>query len=336
MSNDAKSLILSEKYAFLRENEHIKDKIILLTLGGSHAYGTNTETSDLDIRGIVSNSKNDLLGLSNFEYFVDTETDTTIYSVKKTFLELMQCNPNTIEIIGTREEDVLLSSDAGKLIRSNFRLFLSKRAVKTFSGYATAQLRRIQNNLARHDYPQEEKEIHILKNLERQMHHFKEHYKSMEQGYIKLNIGQGKSQGYDKEILMDINLEQYPLRGFAGIYSEMTNVIRDYDKLNHRNKKKTDLGLNKHKMHLIRLFYKGIEVLAEEKIETHCGYLVPELMKIRNGHLSDEEFFILVEKLEKDFDYAAKHTNLPDLPNNNKIEELLVEINLIYLRNNLN
>ena len=63
---DFTEIIVSEKYNFLRTNEHLGDNIILLTLGGSHAYGTNIEGSDIDIRGIALNNKADLLGLSNF------------------------------------------------------------------------------------------------------------------------------------------------------------------------------------------------------------------------------------------------------------------------------
>lgn len=52
---EIKLKVASKKYNFLRENEHLGKNIILLGLGGSHAYGTNTETSDLDIRGIATN-----------------------------------------------------------------------------------------------------------------------------------------------------------------------------------------------------------------------------------------------------------------------------------------
>lgn len=41
-------MVLSEEYNFLRNNDHLGDRIILIGLGGSHAYGTNNETSDLD------------------------------------------------------------------------------------------------------------------------------------------------------------------------------------------------------------------------------------------------------------------------------------------------
>lgn len=46
-----KEKVASSEYDFLRTNEHLGNNIILLTLGGSHAYGMDKETSDLDCRG---------------------------------------------------------------------------------------------------------------------------------------------------------------------------------------------------------------------------------------------------------------------------------------------
>ena len=42
-----REMLQSPAYEFLRSNEHLKDKIIFLTLGGSYSYGTNVETSDI-------------------------------------------------------------------------------------------------------------------------------------------------------------------------------------------------------------------------------------------------------------------------------------------------
>ena len=45
-----KEMVNGSAYDFLRTNEHLGSKIIFLTLGGSYSYGTNVETSDVDVR----------------------------------------------------------------------------------------------------------------------------------------------------------------------------------------------------------------------------------------------------------------------------------------------
>lgn len=57
----------SPEYDFLKTDPHLGDHIILLGLGGSYAYGTNIETSDLDIRGCAVNRKEEILTNKNFE-----------------------------------------------------------------------------------------------------------------------------------------------------------------------------------------------------------------------------------------------------------------------------
>lgn len=76
MTLDAiKTLLASKQYDFLRTNPHLGNRIVLLTLGGSYAYGTNTENSDVDIRGCALNSPSDILGLTSFEQVIEKETD---------------------------------------------------------------------------------------------------------------------------------------------------------------------------------------------------------------------------------------------------------------------
>lgn len=95
-----KDLIASDEYEFLRSNEHLGDKVIMIGLGGSHAYGNNIETSDLDVRGCALNSKEEILTNQHDEQFVDEKTDTTIYAFNKLISLLCNCNPNTIEMLG--------------------------------------------------------------------------------------------------------------------------------------------------------------------------------------------------------------------------------------------
>ena len=143
--SEIKKEIKKSKYDFLEKNEHLGKNIILLGLGGSYAYGTNTETSDLDIRGCALNRKNEILTNENFECFVNEETDTTIYSFNKLISLLSNCNPNTIEILGLKPEHYLYLSPIGQELLDNKKLFLSRRAAYSFGGYAMAQLRRLDN-----------------------------------------------------------------------------------------------------------------------------------------------------------------------------------------------
>jgi predicted nucleotidyltransferase len=163
-----KEKLASPEYNFLSKIPNI----IILTLGGSHAYGTSTPTSDIDIRGIAVNSAHEILTMNcKDKPIVNTQTDTTIYFLKQIVSLLSACNPNTIEILGTRIEDNFILTPQGQLLRDNIHLFLSQRAIHSFGGYATAQLRRLQNALARDNYPQSEKENHILQSIQGQNQH---------------------------------------------------------------------------------------------------------------------------------------------------------------------
>ncbi|MDE5855255.1 MAG: nucleotidyltransferase domain-containing protein [Ruminococcus sp.] len=143
--DEIKKAVAGKEYNFLRENKHLGDNIILLGLGGSHAYGTETNTSDLDIRGCALNSREEILCGENFEQVIDNATDTTIYSFRKLIHLLTECNPNTIEILGLKPEHYLYLSDTGKQLINNRKMFLSRKAVKSFGGYATAQFHRLGN-----------------------------------------------------------------------------------------------------------------------------------------------------------------------------------------------
>ena len=201
--------------------------------------------------------KENIYGFQNFEQFEDTETDTVIYGLKKFVSLALKGNPNILELLGTKDEHIIYMNKYGEALRKNKELFLSKRIINTFGNYATAQLRRLQNALARDQYPQEEKEKHILNTLNSQMNHFSSNYTEFPKGSMNLYIDKSNKQDKETEILMDIHIDKYPLRDFASIYSEMSNIVRDYDKLNHRNRKKDDGKLLKHAMHLIRLAYYG-------------------------------------------------------------------------------
>lgn len=324
---DFKILLNGSEYSFLRENEHLKDNIIMLGLGGSHAYGTNVETSDVDLRGIAMNKANDLLGFGNFEQFNNDATDTVIYSFNKAVRLFLDCNPNMIEMLGLKKEHYVMLSPVGEMLLENRKLFLSQKAGITFGGYADGQLRRLQNALAHDSYDEKEKAEHIKNALKSAMNSFSGRYGAFEDGAINISVGD------DNQLCVDFNLKNYPLRQTTGILNEMLSIVRNYDKLNYRNRKKDDAHLNKHAMHLIRLYMMCIDIYEKEEIVTYREAEHDLLMDIRNGKYQkadgcfNDDFFILLNDYKNRLEYAKANTSLPKEPDYKKIEEFVVEAN---------
>lgn len=330
-----KQELQTTEYNFLKTNEHLGKNIILLGLGGSHAYGTQKEdgSSDLDVRGCALNSKMDILTNQNFEQFVNEETDTTIYSFNKLISLLCNTNPNTIEILGLKPEQYLYLSPIGQELLDNKKLFLSKKAINSFGGYANAQLYRL-NQRAVRQVSQSELETHILKTIEHASVDFPDRYFTMAKDSIKLYIDKAIQEGYDTEIFMDLNLSHYPLRDYASMWSELQSIVKSYSKVGKRNEKAIEHGkIGKHMMHLIRLYMMCLDILEKEEIITYREKEHDLLMDIRNGKYLDErdrpipEFYEMVKNFEDKLDYAAKNTNLPDSPNYKKINEFVASVN---------
>lgn len=330
---EIKKRVSSTEYDFLRENENLGKNIILLGLGGSHAYGTNNENSDLDVRGIATNSKANILTSNDFEQVVDVETDTTIYSFDKIVDLLCKCNPNTIEILGLKPEHYLYLSPIGEEIVENRKMFLSKQAVHSFGGYANAQLRRLENKSARL-VSQSDMEKHILKTIEHASVDFKRNYFPVNEGELELYIDTAIQEGYDTEIFMDISLKHYPLRDWANMWNEMKAIVSGYNKIGKRNSKAIEHSkLGKHMMHLIRLYLMCFDILENGEI---CTYREKEhdfLMDIRNGKYLDEnkqptkEFYKIVGVFESRLDYLKDHTNLPDVVDKEKVYAFVASVN---------
>ena len=328
-----KEKLKSNDYDFLRKDKNLGSNIIILTLGGSHAYGTDNENSDLDIRGCALNSKMQILTNENFEQFANEETDTTIYAFNKLVSLLSNVNPNTIEMLGNKPEHYFYVSSIGQELIDNAHLFLSKKAVYSFGGYANQQLRRLENKSNRL-VGQAQNEEHIYKTIEHASYDFKNRYFDMPEDAIKLYIDKAIQEGYDTEIFMDVNLHHYPLRDYKGMWSEMQSIVKAYGKIGKRNEKAIEHNkLGKHMMHLIRLYMMCLDILEKEEIVTYRENEHDLLMDIRNGKYLDDnrqpiaEFYEMVDDYEKRLEYAKQNTSLPDNPDYKAINEFVASVN---------
>jgi len=330
---EIKEKVTSDEYGFLYSNENLCENLVLVGLGGSYAYGTNTEESDLDIRGVATNTRKNILIGEDFEQVVDVPTDTTVYSFDKMIKLLCACNPNCIEIVGLKPEHYLYLTDVGKYICDNAEMFLSKRAIHSFGGYANAQLRRLDNKAAK-DAGQAEREKHILNSLENASFSFASRYSEVPTDALKLYVDESPRDEFEMEIFMDVALHHYPLRDYVGMISEFQSIIRQYNKCGRRNDRAYTHGkIAKHMMHLVRLYLMCFDILIDGRVITYRENEHDLLMAIRNGkYLGDDnqpkkEFYDIVDALDNKLKYWKEHTELPDSPDMAKVERLVEEVN---------
>lgn len=315
-------LVKRPEYDFLRTNPHLGKNIILLGLSGSHAYGTNLDTSDVDIRGVALNSPSEILLNNDFASIVDTNTDTTIYSFNKIIFELTKCNPNLIEMLGLDPHDYIFINQYGQLLLDNKKLFLSKLCIKKFCGYATEQLYRLQQK-SLYAMTDEELNAHITKVMNSMCDRLNDQYDTD----ITACLNESK-------IVLNGTFNNVPIENTTGILSELNNTYRDYTKHSHRNENALTHGkIAKHSEHLIRVLMEGIDILEKHVIITKRIKEHDLLMDIRTGKYLDSNgqpnsaFYDIVHEYNNKFEYASKHTTLPELPDYDAINELKMHVN---------
>lgn len=322
-----------DSYKFLKTNEDLGSNIMFLTFGGSHAYGTNVDGSDIDIRGVMHTPAKTLLGFGNTEQYVDKNTDTTIYTFNKFVQLAAKCNPNVIELLGCNEYTQV--STLGQELLDNKEMFLSQQAFASFNGYAMSQLRRFKNILSRGEKDPEELEHHIKESLEDYLLSLEGRYEDFQSESVSFCLKADKD-GILKTHCQ-IKTKSIPVKELSGIMNEITNIAQNAEKLSHRNNKKDDLHINKHAMHLVRLYLMGIDLLKDGKIITFREKDRDFLLNIRNGYYQNEnglykqEFFDIIEQYKTDFDNAKASSVLPKKADMKKIEDFVVSVNFQHI-----
>lgn len=328
---ELKTILQREEYDFLCTNKHLGDSILFLTVGGSRAYGTNVEGSDVDIRGATGSPE--ILGFNRFEQVINNQTDTVIYAVNKFVNLLVQCNPNVIELLGNAPELYVNLTLEGQMLLDNKELFLTRRIAYSYGGFANDQLRRLQMGLLRNGAsPEAFKNKFEKRSLERSITGWGK------DDIFEISISEDTDEEGKHPLLISCSLNDYPVTSLKSLLKSLTTTIDQYEQPQHPKAQKDAVHINKHAMHIVRLYYTAFDILEQGKIITRRDKEHEELLAIRNGKYMREdgsyapEFFEFVDALEKRFQDDVRKTPLPAKPDFGKIEELLVEINKSYLR----
>lgn len=128
-----------EIFEFLKTN----GLLVFYGIRGSHLYGTNIETSDVDHHGIYMPNIRDWLRLSDpREDFSDAKRDVTVYELKKYVSLATTANPTVLEMMFTPSDFVLFESNISRHLFSFKEMFITKKCFYSFSGYARDQIKK--------------------------------------------------------------------------------------------------------------------------------------------------------------------------------------------------
>lgn len=282
-----------------------------IVVAGSRAYGLATPESDWDLRGFAPPTADELLAIRDFGQVEDRVGDGVVYSVSK-FVELLLAgNPNIVEIAAAPDDCVVLGSDAFDDLRGNLGSFLSKRCARTFGGYATQQLRRIQNGLGR------ENPSHSQANAARSISAILDAAPS---NYP--SVGAGLSVNGD--LTLSGYLDHAAPSEVKALSSQCAEAAKDAANLAARNRKRTSAALSKHASHLLRLLHMGAEIMEDGRVEVRRDSDRGLLLAVKQGKwLVEEEdgtrffedgFWDAVGEAEERLEAACAESPLPERP----------------------
>jgi predicted nucleotidyltransferase len=129
----------------------IPEETILLGYRGSIAHGmylpSNRPDSidDKDLLGVCIASLDCYFGLRQFEQKEAKlrEWDSVVYELRKFMHLLLKSNPNALCLLWLDPQHYLVVEPAGRLLIESRHLFVTKRIYEAFTGYASAQLKRM-------------------------------------------------------------------------------------------------------------------------------------------------------------------------------------------------
>lgn len=329
----------------------------LLVKSGSHAYGTNTPTSDLDVKGVAIAPSDYYMGFSkNFEQAeCKDEVDGVIYEMRKFFRLCTDNNPNILEVVWTDDDGVLFETRLGKELRGMRELFLSRKVKHTFSGYAASQLKRIRGHYKwLKDPPKAQPLRGDFKLPERTLIPADQLTAANSAVQKKIDSWQMDLSFVDDAVRAGINAELHRVLdeqelhgeqwsraaraiGLDDNFIELMEREKQYESAKktwqqyqewktNRNEARSALEAKwgydtKHAMHLVRLLRMCREILEGK------GVLVKrpdaaELLEIRNGAWTYEELVEWAEAEDKALDVVARTSPLPRTPPREQLDLL--------------
>lgn len=275
-----------------------------------------------------------ILGMQTGKLFVRDRNARAIFCIgffaaQHPVKDVLPCTENRLIVHRISDNGSLTVNPPATLVVGGF----TRRIAYSYGGFANDQLRRLQMGLLRNGAsPEAFKNKFEKRSLERAITGWGK------DDIFEISISKDTDEEGKHPLLISCSLNDYPVTSLKPLLKSLTTTIDQYEQPQHPKAQKDAAHINKHAMHIVRLYYTAFDILEKGEIITRRDKEREELLAIRNGKYLREdgsyapEFFEFVDALEKKFQDDVRKTSLPAKPDFGKIEELLVEINKEYLR----
>jgi hypothetical protein len=335
------------------------DLLLFDTVAGSQAYGTNLASSDEDRRGIFAAPPDFLLGLETIEQVADERGDQVYYEIGRFLSLLLRNNPNALELLAMPEDCIRYRHSAFSLLRPED--FLSKLCARTFGEYALGQIRKARglNKKIVNPEPEQRKSVlefchvpvdqgsvPVLAWLESQGLDSRQcgltavaHTPGLHAIYAGSD-GQyrGLTSPKDPDALLfsSVPVEARPLawmyanldafKAHRKAHAEYWHWVKTRNEERYQTNSSHDRGYDsKNVMHTFRLLEMAGEIAREGLLRVRRPNR-EFLLSIRAGEFAYEDLISMAEEKLQEVHAAFASSTLPDLPDEQRIQNLLLEI----------
>lgn len=315
--------ILEDKsYQFLKRKIFKKNKICILVKDGYCVYGINLKDFNKHqlVKGICLNSKKEIES-GEFEHFIISQ-DKDIHSSYIDILplntiidKLINCQPEILSIFGVRDEDTIIITKEGKLLKDNIGLFLNRYNIyRSFRGFTLSLKQELEESISKIDkFTSNEKELNFICHINKLI---KEN-EGMPNG-IKLILDE------DKSISLNVNIEKCSIKDLRYTMNRISDEYAKYKHANDPNSQDND-RIKRYAVNIIKTYLLGIDILSGNRISTYMPN--PVFDEIINNKFTHKEILELIYEYDERFIYASKNSDLQEYPNHNGINELVDELN---------
>lgn len=303
----------------------------LLAYRGSIAHnmyipGTDPNSiDDVDLIGFVVPPAKYVLGLSEWGTRGTKEVkvgkfDIVYYELRKAVRLLLQGNPNILGILYLQPEHYLLCTSIGRLIDER-DIFLGKHVYNSFAGYAHAQLQKMETR----DPAELREYIAVTNELK---------YRGAHPNH--------KGEQFDRP-LQPLSLDTVDVPGTYGeernafetstekLIQKLASYHKKGENIGYMGDKRKQLVLqhgydSKNAAHCIRLLRMCREFLLDGHMQVYRTADAAELLDIKRGKWAIEDVKTLANDLFADIKVARDKSPLPEEPDHEAAEKLVMEI----------